>query len=83
MYSHLYKYDRIGDFVMRKKTDAAQRDTSFIIIRGSRLRRNGGIYVPLLYFPFFLRASGSSYCCWRRTSSFIRRLVTFSVPGWP
>ena len=34
MYSHLYKYDRIGDFVMRKKTDAAQRDTSFIIIRG-------------------------------------------------
>ena len=35
------------------------------------------------HFALNLSASWSSYCFCRRTSSFIKRAVIFSVPGWP
>ena len=35
------------------------------------------------HFALSLSASWSSYCFCRRTSSFIKRAVIFSVPGWP
>ena len=35
------------------------------------------------HFALSLSASWSSYCFCRRTSSFIKRAVIFSVPDWP